>query len=444
MTDTDRLRLRPLRRGIARRVQIGWHALRREERGNMLVLAAFSLIPLIGSVSLAMDMGIAYSNKSKLESAADAAALKGVRVAIDYFKDHLTETFDPTEDALQAAEVAADGAFRANLGTLGFGKGISHRVRVWRDGQHIKVLVSYGGTSEVTLGKVLGLDDVDLGGRVSTQASIPPYFQVIFLIDVSNSMGIGGTNAAITKLEDAVGCAFACHDPNHYNRPLDTRAWARGRVKLKIDYVQDALHAFLDAVDAAAEEVRVPRLYSVGLATFGTRYNYVLRPTTDLALARQMAGQVDVEPAIRYELNYGYTQTSQALDSLSRDLTNMGDGSSPSRRKTFVVFLTDGIEDVPVAATGWARKTGLSYATKCAVLKDQNMTMISILAPYPKVDGETYASLIAPYAAHMRATMQGCATDPEKWFFQADDGPAIIAAMKQAFANIQQLPTITE
>lgn len=444
MTDTDRFGLRSLCRSLARRAQMGWQSLRREERGNMLVLAAFSLIPLIGSVSLAMDMGIAYSNKSKLESAADAAALKGVRVAIDYFEDHLTETFDPTQDALQAAEAAANGAFRANLGTLGFGKGISFRVRVWRDGQHIKAQVSYGGKSEVTLGKVLGLDDVDLGGRVSTEASIPSYFQVIFLIDVSNSMAIGGTNAAITRLEDNVGCAFACHDPNHYNNSKDARAWARGRVKLKIDYVQDALHAFLDAVDAAAEDVRVPRLYSVGIATFGTQYDYILQSTTDLALARQVAGQVDVEQAVRYEQNFGYTQTSQALDALSRDLTNIGDGSAPTRRKTFVVFLTDGIEDVPFAPTGWERKTGLSYAAKCAMLKDQNTTMISILAPYPKIEGETYASLIAPHAAHMSATMQGCATDPVKWFFQADDGPSIIAAMKQAFANIQQLPTITE
>jgi Flp pilus assembly protein TadG len=56
------------------------HAMRRDVRGNTLVIVAAALVPLAGIVGSGVDMSRAYMAKTRLQSACDAASLAGRRI----------------------------------------------------------------------------------------------------------------------------------------------------------------------------------------------------------------------------------------------------------------------------------------------------------------------------------------------------------------------------
>ncbi|MDP4085046.1 MAG: Tad domain-containing protein [Bacillota bacterium] len=51
----------------------------REERGNIIILAALSLVGLLGMAGLALDGGLVYMTKSELQKVANAAVLSGAQ-----------------------------------------------------------------------------------------------------------------------------------------------------------------------------------------------------------------------------------------------------------------------------------------------------------------------------------------------------------------------------
>jgi Flp pilus assembly protein TadG len=81
----------------------GWQA---RQEGQILILLAISMSVLIGLVGLAIDAGLAYSVKAKLESAVDAATIAGARA--------LAEGADDSARII-AAKSAAKDYFNANF-----------------------------------------------------------------------------------------------------------------------------------------------------------------------------------------------------------------------------------------------------------------------------------------------------------------------------------------
>lgn len=415
-----------------------------DERGNVALIFAGASVPLVMAISLSVDFGVSRSAQASLDAAADAAALKGVRTAIDYINDHMNSGKDPTSDALAVGRSAAFRAFSANAGLPSMTTVPTPTVEATRTGSTVSIAVSYSTTTETSLAKVAGFKQIKLAGTAKAEASLPSYYQIVFLVDVSNSMGIGGTSAAVSRLKTEIGCEFACHDTKGYYG-WDTREWARQhQVKLKIDFVSDALKAFLDAVETANAKSPIPNLYSVGIATFGTTYNYSLKPTTDFTKVRAAATAIDTESVTPPGTNWGYTETSTALVEQAKALSNIGDGSAPSRMKTFVVFITDGIEDAYTPGYWYGgRNTGLQYARYCPDLKSKGATVITIAAPYPRVPEAAYDNLVLPYEAKIEPTLRDCASGKD-WFFSAADGPAIVAASAKVFENIVKVPTLTD
>lgn len=85
-----------------------WCAIGRMDRqqGQILILLAISMTVLIGMVGLAIDAGLAYGVKAKLESAVDAATIAGARA--------LAEGADDSA-RISAAKSAAKDYFSANF-----------------------------------------------------------------------------------------------------------------------------------------------------------------------------------------------------------------------------------------------------------------------------------------------------------------------------------------
>lgn len=73
---------------------------RQDRHGSVAILAAISMTVTVGVASLALDFGMAYAQKAKLQKVADSAAMAG---AIAYVKTQSTAAVTATIQDLVAA-----------------------------------------------------------------------------------------------------------------------------------------------------------------------------------------------------------------------------------------------------------------------------------------------------------------------------------------------------
>src|SRR5437899_7981806 len=76
-------RYTPMRR-LVRRLSRARSGCSVSGRGSVLVLTAAAMVPLLGMVSLSVDVGRLMSTRRQLQNAADAAALAGAQRLPDY------------------------------------------------------------------------------------------------------------------------------------------------------------------------------------------------------------------------------------------------------------------------------------------------------------------------------------------------------------------------
>lgn len=457
---------RPARRGLA--------ALRRDDRGGVTVIFLAALVPMLLAVGAATDLGAAYGARTKLNAAADSASLAGARAANDYIAANGTGTAQQ-DAAKQLAQAAAQRFMSAQAAAVTMTGPPVVTVAVTIAGRQATVTTTVQGSRATSLLRIAGIETLTLYATATATMtpSAEQYYQVLFFIDVSNSMAIGGTQSDINRLkaDPNIACAFACHDANGYSKATeacgtstpggwgwqgflyvytppksqpscDKRALAKAaNIKLKIDYVNDAVKSFIAKISDLDKASVTQGRYYVGIKTFGSSYNTLLRTANDLTAAANTAQTLDVENATPYAQNYGYTYITSQMKQLSGELVNVGDGSSATKMKTFVVFISDGVEDIP-GGMGWGRKTDLDYASVCTTLKDKGVSLFSIWASYSRItepDGTTlenqYRTLVNPISAQLPTTMQGCASDPSQYFV-ASDGPGIQAAVDGTFHKI--------
>jgi hypothetical protein len=155
----------------------------RSERGQTLVLGVILMVVLLGIGALTTDLGLAYWHKSKLQSAADAAALAGVQVLPD----------DPQRARDLAAQWAAQNSIGGSDGlevtvTSGLATNDTISVRVRRD-------------SPAFLSRVLGFLNFDVRSKAVARVGSPTglrYF-VPFAVLESSLVGLQTGDPATIK-----------------------------------------------------------------------------------------------------------------------------------------------------------------------------------------------------------------------------------------------------
>jgi Flp pilus assembly protein TadG len=440
-----------------------WNALAsfgRDRRANFAMTTAICALPLFGVTGLAIDYGILLSNKAKLDAAADAAAIAAVTKARSVIKSGGLLT-----DALTQGKQQGLSAFAANAGRVAYSAQGSITPSVNFDqpptGQSLTSLtvrVAYSMKSQSQFGKIFNVNNYSISGSTSSNTVLLPYYQFIFVVDVSNSMAVGGTSNDIAGLigdkkvtnaskgltGDSTPCAFACHSSS----ANDPRTVAKNDGwKLKIDYVNSAVTTFVQQMDqnttnnVALQGTKVLGNFAIGIDQFGTKFKQTQVPVAPPSMALSAAQNIDVE----YEdpsNNHGYTYTTTSLNSALKLINNIGDGSSPQSQATYVIFVSDGVEDQASPGANWGRTTDLSYTSACNAIKQQGITLITIEAAYPAIPNDTqYAALVAPFQPpannSMQSSMQSCASDPS-WAYRADDGPGIVTAVNSILAKVTQ------
>lgn len=416
-------------------------------RGAVAIAFALVLIGLVVAMGMAVDYAMALRDRTDLQAAADAAALAASRTASDYLARNGWSTTNAAAAATEG-EAVARTTFAANItgGSFAATPTITTTLTI-PAANDVTANVAALGSASTSLLAAIGVSKIDLAAAATAKATLPvSYYQFVFLVDVSGSMAIGGTDAEIAKLQGSNKydyCGFACHNPDGYyfyytngmKVSKDYRAVAKkDGILLKIDYVDAAMQTFFTSLGTALANAGASP--TISIHTFGTGFTTVLANSTSVSAATTAAAAIDVEAIQTQANNWGYSRTAAALTSVTNLLKNVGDGTSATKRKTYVVFVTDGVEDLPGACSVYGRCTDVSYGTACTAVKNTGATLISIEATYPVVPGDAqYTQIVAPYAAQLPSVLKSCSSGSQ-WYFSASDGPAIQAAMSTIVSQI--------
>jgi hypothetical protein len=313
--------------------------------GNFAIISALTLPILAAGIGLALDYSHSLSLRSRLTSAADSAVLAGLRAGAD-----AKAQGDPKWQ--KVAEAEARNFFAGYVQSEKLRMDISFSPIFTDLGSTIQGDAKYTYDEDTFVMQMFGIKKVAVGQAPRATIGDGNFIDIGFLIDNSGSMGIGATKAdqdamyAKIKNGSGAGCAFACHIPkNDWEAPFTPdKAKAIG-AKLRIDVVRDAMRQALQDLSKKAKHENI----RVSVYTFSNSIETLIEPTTDLAAALKKIETLDlIKQKSGGPSNLGGTYIRTALTDLKENLDaagKPGTGESKSARKSFVVVMSDGIED---------------------------------------------------------------------------------------------------
>lgn len=445
------------------------------QTGGVIIFAVFGSLVIMTAIAAAVDYSQMVATKIKLQTFSDSAALSATKSASNYMFSHMGDS-NAQATAQQIAETTAMQSVIQNAQIAGISPVPSITVQ-YNPTSSVSgaVSVSLSYASDMFISNFLNYS----GNPITVQSTAAmdegeAYFQIIFIVDISNSMAIGGDPTAISTLEDGSSqCVFACHDPNGYGIsteacytsstrqsssrrwPCDMRAYAKQQgINLKIDYVNQAIEEFMESLSQYS--AKYPDKITVSIDTIGTNFNQILSATSDMTAAINTASSIDVENATQWsnaknsgsapydfkDYNYGYTNTSEYLNKALSLIQDVGDGTSATTKKTYVIFLSDGAQDVWDGYTNVYedpnsryRVVNVDYTAACQNIKQSGIKLFSVWATYYSINDYMINPLLGTGPGSMQGAMQACASDTVD-FFEADDGPAIQSAITSIFSSI--------
>lgn len=354
---------------LLKRLRIRGAALHASRRGSIPVLFGLGLLPLVGMIGLAVDYGVATSNKTKLDMAADAAAIAAVVAAKAYITGNAGQS-NVSANALAAGTTKAVSAFNANMGNITFGQVTLATPQMTRNGQTLTAVVGYSATVKNTIGPIFGTPTTVLSNTVTASADVAGYLDFYLMVDVSGSMGLPSTPTAMIDLaklnkdmfnDYQQGCQFACHFPATRDMPAST-GWnlaVDNKIPLRSDAVNSAVCSLIDRASAPL----VPNQYRIGIYPFINQLATLAAMTGNISSLRTTAQCASTPPlAFTNLLDTGVTQLSvngdprtgtgsggthfeTALPTMKATITSFGDGSSALTPKPFVFLITDGMQN---------------------------------------------------------------------------------------------------
>lgn len=337
------------------------NALASDHGGSINVMFALAVILTIGLVGLGVDYGVAITGKTRLDNAADNAALAGVVTAKEYIAANAKQS-DVTTAGLTAGQNQALKAFNFNAGSVSFATVDLSSPQVTRNGNVLTATITYTATVQSIFGKILGVSATTFSNTVTASADLAGYSDFYLMVDVSGSMGLPTTDADAAKLasqsiESQGNCQFACHFPT-------AKGWnlAAGKIQLRSDAVNNAVCALLDRASTPV----VPNQYRIGIYPFINRLATLapLSDTTTSLTSLKTAAQCSQKWPLAFTnlLDTGSTQLftnndpktgtgsggthfETALPQMKSTIQTYGNGSSTTNPKPFVFLITDGMQN---------------------------------------------------------------------------------------------------
>jgi Flp pilus assembly protein TadG len=190
---------------------------RGDRGGNIAVIFAIALLPILSAVGCAVDYSLATRMRAKLQAAADAAGVASIAQKSPGFTAAAAMTGD---GSITAGVTDANNVFDGNMSGITGYTNISRTSTVTKTGIKLASNVTFSADVPVVFMKVIGYQKLTVTGSSTSAASLPPYLDFYLMLDVSGSMGLPSTDNEQTRLsainpdnfgQYPGGCTLACH-----------------------------------------------------------------------------------------------------------------------------------------------------------------------------------------------------------------------------------------
>lgn len=314
-----------------------------QKSGNVALMVGLAAVPLVAVAGLAIDFAVVSYAKTNADAAADSAILSALSAAETAYLEN--------NDQWESQGISTGQAvFAQNLKIEGFVSTRPAAISIKRNGGTFEAKLKYDFNYPTMLMHLVNADNVRLINEVSAAVGGKTFVSVHLVIDNSSSMGIAATPADQQKMLADAGmykCAFACHfnesgrDAAGNVKNGKSSSVERARqigAKIRIDIVKESVASFLQEVKA---QFGSGKQVEVSLHTFGNTFETLQKPTTDLDKAIERSDEIELTNSFKL----GGTNLRNSLEKLASDLPKGGDGSTAGKRMSYVVVLTDGVED---------------------------------------------------------------------------------------------------
>ena len=314
-----------------------------DSSGNFVIMTAFLLPVALAGTGAAVDFGMALIASQRLSAAANGAVLAAL-------SDVQTLTEQGVSVTKEQVNTSALGFFQANTSNIAFASLDSVLPDASIKKNQIEARLSYTATYRSTIMSLFGINTVPIASQAQATVTLRSYININILVDTSESMGIGATDADQQLVAQATNCAFACHINQARGSSSYDAARALG-ANMRIDVARDAVSSAVDTVVAAEQ---FAGQVTFGLYRFSNDLTEILSPTdaraADPAQVKSLA-----QSQIKLDMTYGGTNIEQALKQIATRIPASGTGMSPGDRTQYVIVVTDGVESGQAwtAAKNW-------------------------------------------------------------------------------------------
>lgn len=429
----------------------------RHRGGNVAIIFALALVPIIFLCGMALDYASAIYRLQRLNAAADSAALAAVSPSL------------MNQSPGKAKKVAAD-VFTGQASAISGVTSVNPTVTLTQNGLARSATVSFTASSTNFFPSILRQTAWPLSGTATAGASSAANIDFYVMLDNSPSMAIAATTAGINTMlantpqqESGAGCAFACHEsnPNSTDTPGNPAGWDNYAlaqslgVVTRIQNMASATKALTSsATSLAAQSGAAFRMgvYSFNTSNLGTTLTTVQSLTSNLTQAGTAAAGVDVLEV--YTQNnvtssvYDFdtdTDFASALNSLNGTMGTPGTGASGSSPKGILFIVTDGVESKQTSTcnqpvlihNGITRCLQPVDTSLCATIKNRGINIAILYTQYyPLPTDAFYQNHVAPFQSSIGPNLQSCASPGLYFAVTTDDD--ITTAMNTMFTTAVQ------
>ena len=425
-----------------------------DRAGNFAMTLGLIAIPLIGAAGFGLDTVRAYNMKSRLQNAADAAAVGSIAKSAPGV---LAATTMAGDGEIAEGDADAKNLFQANLDSRDLASVQKVTADVQKSGNKVNATVTYEAAMPTTLMQVLGQKMVKLSGTASASSNMPLFADFYLLLDNTPSMGIGATPEDISKLEaNTVNtpqktCGFACHEGDLQTDNYDI-AKAIG-VTMRIDVVREATQNLMTTAGRYAE---FPEQFRMGIYTFGKSLEtadlyQIADLTSDYAGASKAAGNIDLmtisAPGSREDTG---TDLNGLMNKLNNTIDAPGNGSSGASRAKYIFLVTDGVNDHSNAncSEPIVQPTSINRCIEpidlktCSRIKDRGIKIAVLYTTYLDLTGNDFwRKWVKPFSPNISPEMESCASPG--LYFEVSPTEGISDAMTALFKKIILDPRLT-
>jgi Flp pilus assembly protein TadG len=415
------------------------------------MIFGLSLIPIIFLTGMALDFTSAAQKRTRLNAAADAAALAAVTPAM------MTQSNS-------AALTAATNMFNAAASGIGSATVNAPTITISNAGLVRTVTVSYTATSTNTFPNVFSYvtgsshTTWPLSGTATATSYSAPNINFYLLLDNSPSMDIAATTSGISTMVSNTsaqgGCAFACHEsypaaddlgnPNgEDNYTLAQNLGVVTRIQLMAQ-ATSALMTTAGDTEQANNATYQMAIYTFNYSGLSTIYAPNNAPSSNLTAAATAANTIDVLEV--YSNNY-LTKTNlnsdtdtnfeTAMTAVNNLMPNPGTGATNSTPQEVLFIVSDGVDD-EVNSTSCSQPLDGTRCQQpfntamCTTVKNRGIMIAVLYTEYlPLPTNSWYNTWISPFQSTLGTNMQNCAS-PGLYFEITTDGD-ITAAMQTLF-----------